>query len=359
MNYFLKSPALLLSFLIIIFAKTQPYTDEVNRADSCSVSLASPDYTFGIQFRALFVQPSASNLSYAAKAIPLPLPSPNWNIFELHPRYRFGFDIGLNGIFHCANTNLRLNWERFRSTTCARVNAGTNNMIGPFFEIGPDATPYQLAQGTVVFHFEAIHLNYGQFVNFGDRLETNIFAGVGFARIKQNLCSNFSNPDGTIVRTITVPSQFIGAGPEFGLDFVYCIGNRFQFAGKAYGSLLVGTQKNHTLFQALSPALANLNITPPNRQFTCTQNKIQIVPGLYARLGFNYCFTFCEHYEIDFEAGYEARIYISPIQSIDMGSEVNTPPVLPDTIGVFARTFRPSISNFGLAGPYLSFNVGF
>lgn len=38
-----------------------------------------------------------------------------------------------------------------------------------------------------------------------------------------------------------------------------------------------------------------------------------------------------------------------------MGSEVVTPPVAPDTIGVFEQ----SPSNFALAGPYFMLDVGF
>jgi hypothetical protein len=45
--------------------------------------------------------------------------------------------------------------------------------------------------------------------------------------------------------------------------------------------------------------------------------------------------------------------------SVDISSQVITPPVIPNTVGVFARTFKRTLSNFGLAGPYVSIGAIF
>ncbi|MGE5196733.1 MAG: hypothetical protein ACM3JI_05330, partial [Anaerolineae bacterium] len=75
---------------------------------SSDVFLTSPNYCFAFQFSALFLQPTSSNLHYVAEALPLPAPTPNWRIYEIHPDYHFGFDVGLNAMFHKTNTNLML-----------------------------------------------------------------------------------------------------------------------------------------------------------------------------------------------------------------------------------------------------------
>lgn len=324
-----------------------------------SVLLSTPVHSFEIHAEALYLQPTGSNLHYAAEAIPLPLPSPSWKIHGIDTDYHFGFDVGIRGIFHCANAHLTLDWTHFRSSDSASKQVSSSNMIGPFFEIGPDASAYKKAHGKATFHFDEVDLDYGVFVNIGDRLETNFYSGIGFTCIKQSLHSKFSNFEGTIVRTIKVPSTFSGAGPQLGMNFSYRIANGFHFTGGTTGSLFVGPQKNHTSYEALSPALAPLGITPPNQQSTHVRKKTQVVPGFEGKLGLAYSYVFCNDSMINIEVGYDARVYINAIQSIDIGSEVNTPPVVPDIIGVFARTFRGTLSNFALAGPYLAFDVGF
>ncbi len=326
---------------------------------SSSVFLSAPVHTFEIEGRALLLQPTGSNLGYAAEAIPLPLPSPDWKIHGVDTDYHFGFDVGVRGIFHSTNSNLALNWEHFHSSDTSSKTVATENMIGPFFEIGPDASAYTKARGTVTYDFDEVNLDYGTYVNFGDRLQSNLFSGVSFARIKQTLHSKFSNLDGTIVRTIKTPSTFTGAGPQLGTDFAYRIVKGFHFVGFGSAALLVGPQTNHTTYEALSPALEGLGVTPPNHQTTNVHKKVQVVPSLEGHLGLSYVFSYCKKRMVKLEAGYQAQIYFNAIQSVEISSEVITPPVVPDTVGVFARTFKTTLSNFALAGPYLTLEFGF
>lgn len=330
-----------------------------NPHQATDVFLSSPDYSFAAEFTALILQPSSSRLYYAAEAFPLPVPSPNWEIYELHPDYRFGFDVGINGVFHSTNTNLMLNWEHFHSTTSSSVTVPGEDMLGPFFTIGPDASPYNIASGKVSFHFEEVSLDYGMFVSFGDRVQTNLFAGVSYAYIKQSLTSNYSSSDGTDTRSISTPSSFSGAGPQAGLSFTYRFIDGFHLVGDAAASLLVGSMKNHTTFKSVSPLLDGLDITPSNTQTTQIAKRTQVVPGFEGKLGLGYTYNFCKHYMFTLEAGYEAQIYLNAIQSTDMGSEVPLNTVEPTTVGVFARTFQRNLSNFALAGPYVTVNLGF
>ncbi len=362
-NYLRCGVAMSLAYLLTTFGQVQAGAqyDEFGTEGCCPayVSLGCPSYTFDGQFTALYLQPMSSNLNYAAEAFPLPLPSPNWEIFDIKPDYHFGFDVGASVVCHERNSSVILNWEHFYSKDTASYVVATNDMVGPFFEIGPDAALYTETKGHATFHFDGVNLDYGVFVNFGECLKTNLYAGVNGVHIKQTMFSEYSNADKTVVRSIEVPSSFIGAGPQVGLDFAYLIMDDFTFTGATKASLLVGTQKNHTTYQALSPALSLLDITPPNTQHISVHKRTQLVPAFEGRLGLAYAYTFCNDFTVSLEAGYQAQVYFNALQSVDMGSEVNTPPVAPDTIGVFARTFHRTISNFALAGPYLALNVGF
>lgn len=350
----------LLSSQIYSDTTKNPEAEAIQKPHSNSeVFLSTPSHMFELQLGLVVLQPSGSNLHYAAQANPLPAPSPNWKIHDIDPDYHVGFDLGIRGISHCSNTNLTLNWERLHSSDSASKNVASTNMVGPFFEIGPDAALYTKTHGKVRFLFDEVNLSYGIYMNLGNRLMTNLFSGISYARIKQSIHSKYSNLDGTIVRTISTPSTFIGGGPELGLEFAYRIIAGFHFTGKARALLLVGRQKNHTTYKAFSPFLDPLGISPPNTQQTRVHNKTQVVPGFETGLGFSYDFTFKKHYMVKLEAGYQVHTYINAIQSTDMGSEVVTPPVIPDTVGVFARTFEQNLSNFSLQGPYFLLAIGF
>ena len=341
-----------------------------DQTSSKLVSLESPNYSFEASFTALFLQPYANNLDYSAEALPFnygdsqPAVSPSWVIPEINPDYHFGFDVGIAGIFHEANSCLMLNWERYHSSDDSNMTtvSSSNNMIGPFFEIGPDASPYKIAKGTTNFKFDEVNLNYGTFVKFGSLLSMNLFSGVSFSQIKQNYLTRFSNLEDSIIRTINVPSKFTGAGPQFGFDFNYTIVQGFQFVGNARASLFVGTFKNNTTFTTTSNALVILGDENPNIQSTSVKNKMGIVPGFEGKLGLAYEFLFSNNYMIKFAAGYQAQIYINSIRSINMGSEValgSIGSVGSSVIGVYARTFKRTVSDFSMAGPYVTLDLAF
>jgi hypothetical protein len=87
-----------------------------------------------------------------------------------------------------------------------------------------------------------------------------------------------------------------------------------------------------------------------------------MVPGFEGKLGLAYDFEFCRHYMVTLEAGYQAQIYLNSIRSIDICSEVDLGAVAAEingTTGVYARTFSRTISDFALAGPYLTLALGF
>lgn len=322
------------------------------------VFLASSLYTFEIGCKALILKPSGSLMHYAAEAEPLPLPSPSWKIHDVKTDYHPGFDLEVATIFQNRNANAKLNWEHLHSKDTSRRVVGSNDMIGPFFEIGPDALLYTQSKGKYHVQFDAIKLNGGLFVNLGSYLQANIYAGVNGTRIKQTVTAHYSNSAGNVARTITVPSTFTGMGPQLGVDLSYSLIAGIDLTGNATASLLVGSLKNHTTYKSLSPALKELGISPPNIQGVKVYHRTQVVPAFEGSLGIGYTYTACT-YSIHLEAGYQAKIFLNAVQSTDIGSEVLTPPVLPDTIGVFARSFQRNLSNFALAGPYVALNVYF
>jgi len=337
-----------------------------------AVTLGGPDYCFEVSFKAMALQAFANNLDYAAEAIPFnygtttAAVSPDWVIPRISPQFHFGFDAGIAGMFQKTNSTLMLNWERFHTPKDSNTFTVSDSafMIGPFFEIGPDASIYKSAKGSVRFHFDEVNLDYGTFVDFGSRLQTNLFAGVSFARIVENRSTTFTGSDarGPVERSITVPAKFTGTGPQLGVDFTYKIIEGFQFVGNSRASLFVGKFLNSTTYTTTSNDLVATGNVNPNVQTTSPKSKMGVVPGFEGSLGFAYEALFNKHYMFKVEAGYQAQIYMDAIRSIDMGSEVALQAagsVGSASTGVYARTFDRTTSDFGLAGPYVKIDFGF
>ena len=362
----LTTTALMLS-LTSIYAttssmqKTAPKKPEpeVKTYKTSDVYLSSPEYTVGVYFTPQALKPTASNLHETAIAYPLPAPTPNWYIQDVKPQYHFGFDLGLNAIFHSTNTYLTFNWQYFHSCDSTSTTVPSSDMVGPFFEIGPDAAPYTRSTGHAHFLFNEANIDYGILVNFGSRAQANLFAGVSYAYIKEVLVGQYSNASGSFSRTIKAPSSFSGAGPQVGVNFAYRIAKGFHLAGDASAAILVGNMNNHTTYKSNSTLLSPLGITPPNTQHTRVDNRTQVVPAFAGKLGFAYAYKYYKHYMVSLEAGYQAQVYINAIQSVDMGSEVTLNNIAAPTVGVYARTFQRTLSDFALAGPYLTLTLGF
>ncbi|MCB1111802.1 MAG: hypothetical protein H7A37_08160 [Chlamydiales bacterium] len=308
-------------------------------------------------FDVLFLQPNSSNLYYGAEADPLPVPTPNWKSLEIYPNFHFGFELG--GTVHCQSTNtaICLNWERLHSHDTSSRSVPDTDMLGPYFNIGPDAEPYKNATGRVDHEFDEVNVNFKRAILCECNFEMNYFGGVVFTRIKQSMTSYFSNNAGTITKEIQSPSLFTGGGIDFGVDFDYCLGCNFSLTGETSLSLLYGQLTNSTLYLSTTPLLAGLGITPPNTQGTTVPNRTQVVPAISGKLGVSYE-TCCSSYLVNVGFGYQVQAYIDAIQSVDMSCEVTTPPE--DTqVGVYALGFRRTLSNFLLSGPYITLDVGF
>lgn len=315
-------------------------------------------YNYKIYFSSQFLKPGSSLLHYAAEALPLPLPSPSWCIFDVHPGYHFGFDLGMQA--STIDDHLcMINWQHFDSSHKEAVSVAAQNMVGPFFEIGPDASAYSNAIGAVQFNFNEINIDVGHAWQSAEKLQTNVFAGVSIVGIRQIMSQTFSSTNGNTVRIIETPTQFFGAGIQAGGGFSYELSQCFSLMGKALCSMLSGSVKNHTLYYGLSPLLNTAGVNPPNKQSTTTQKRTQLIPVFQEKLGLSYVVLSCDKADVNLAFGYQAQIYMSALQSLDIGSEVITPPVTPDTIGVYARTFQRNISNFALSGFFLTAEVVF
>jgi hypothetical protein len=211
----------------------------------------------------------------------------------------------------------------------------------------------------VKFTFNEVNARYGQYVQVGSCLFTNLFAGIGVAQLKQCMSTIFSDPEVAISRTFLVPTSFVGAGPEVGFDVSFTIVEGLRLTGQFVAALLMGTMKNDTTYLSTTPELAAIGNPSPNKQTTAVQCRTQLVPIFTERLGLAYEFCLCDdQYAFKIEAGFEGKVLLNAIQTTDLASGVIDLGPIDSDVGVFARTFERNLGNFALSGFYLAFDVG-
>lgn len=290
-------------------------------APEIALTIGVPQLAPGIQFHAglLYLKPSAENLGYAVLTTeenfesPLPLATPLWAIETLEPSFEPGFEVGAAHTFACSGQDVRANWQHLRTGTSdsAAVTQDTGQWISPFSQTGPPtAETYQelmenqgvndllSAEGRVEFAYDAVNLDFGQYVNVGPSLAFRMFAGLSYARVQERLLSSFYGappaPDAVFPEDVRLrislnnTSTFWGIGPRFGLEATQKTRHGLRFTGQLAGALLVGrTQPAQYLFAATAPDLALVGI-PVNREHVSSDPFTQVVYAGDAKLGIGY-----------------------------------------------------------------------
>lgn len=312
-----------------------------------SVGPPGPTYRFEISGSLLFLQPSAGNLEYATLVSPLPLPTPNWQNQSLDPDLAAAFRFGLRYI-PTPSTDFQLHWTRLNTSANAAVAGSGSQMVGPPFEIGPTASVYQKARGSVDFAFDSVNLDVGHTFCTSCAFQLRVFGGVEFARINQNLTGTFESNDGLNTASNTTHSSFSGAGPRVGVRGQYAVGS-LQFFGEGAVAALIGTTQTRINFSATSTALPGL--AQPNNQALTSPDETQVVPSFDVRVGTAYVFPPSYYGQLRIELGYQAAMHMNASNQYAL-TQVSIPPA-PASVGVFLATAEHLQSNFTTHGPFL------
>ena len=298
----------------------------------------------------LFLQPSSGNLEYATLVSPLPLPTPNWANQSVGPDLTGAFNVGVRYIVPESTHDFQLAWTHLNANAHASVVAGSDQFVGPAYEIGPDASLFQIARGSVDFQYDSVNFDVGTPLTSCGPAQVRVFGGLQYAHISQNLSANFQSEDGFFANGNTTDSLFNGVGPRLGMK-INCAEGNLDFVGEMAGSALIGRSESRIDFTAPSPELVGLSIPPPNRQSLTSPDATQVVPSLDAKLGAAYSVP-GRYGLFRIEAGYQAAVYIDAINQYAL-SEVVTPPVA-QSVGVFLRTAEHLQTNFTVHGPYVT-----
>jgi len=261
---------------------------------------------------ALYLQPAYSSLNHEGSIND----SLGNEVYpDMGPQWGWGFK--LEGSYHFYTGNdLNLNWYHFSNTTNKSFA-----VVGTFYD------PSGGSEGDAVVasvepKWDAVNLEFGQHVDFGDREKIRFHGGVQYARI--NTQANLSSP--LAVRSeyslFNQDLTYNGFGPRAGIDTAYQWGNGFAMYANSAMSLLVGSGKfNNSTVGSVAAGL-------PVKTFTGSTTKI--VPELEAKLGATYTYAMAQG-DLSLDVGWmwinyfnvqETALGVGQTQESDFGLQV-------------------------------------
>ena len=200
----------------------------------------------------------------------------NWTAPQYSANWGWGFMI--EGSYHYGMGNdVNVNWYHVNNAT----------QVSGVVKLTGDAAGAPVRAENISIHpeWDAVNVEFGQHVDFGDMKSVRLHGGVEYARI----ATGFSglarqqvgiNPAGTYGDAYEQQnSTFNGFGPRGGIDMNYDLGNGFSAYGNGAGGILVGSG-------GFTQSITAYNGTTGAASFN--GSKTTLVPELEAKLGLKY-----------------------------------------------------------------------
>ncbi|MDA9271777.1 Lpg1974 family pore-forming outer membrane protein [bacterium] len=308
-----------------VFAGTMgPVCSAVNVTVPCE----STAWDFG--GKALYLQPAVAGAGIGTKTTFTAL-NGNTVTAGQNPNYSWGFM--LEGSYHFNTGNdLNLNWYHVH-----RSNSRSTAAFGPIVNDIPGLSDLTTSGGVGTIsaspHWDAVNLEFGQHVDFGENKSIRFHGGAEYARLTGN-----SSVTGTTTTTgtfaggrvtatdLTVISTnnptYNGFGPRVGADMAYDWGNGLGFYANGAAALLAGSSK-FTAVNTIGTA------TTATAGGTTTGSATIIVPELEGKLGATYTYAMAQG-DLTLDAGWMWINYFNAVQ-----------------------TSGNDITDFGLQGPFI------
>lgn len=265
-------------------------------------------YRYEISGAWLNLKPMSSNHTYAYYVAGTQPYFQNWSAQSINPSYSPAFELGLLYNLKETSLNASIDWIHFASSDSSEkqgnqvTEVSDVEFVGPPFEMSPAVFGIRQVDAELKYNYDNVALNLEKIFSVSESwLSAKIMAGVNFLYLKQNFSTTFSDmigagpapntyplpPDPAFSFNLLSHSEFIGAGPDLGLNGQLEIFKGLSIVGTAVASLNAGTISVQENFSSTSTRLTQIGIGVSKQQIT-TPNKTQIVPGLDGKLGLMY-----------------------------------------------------------------------
>ncbi len=272
-----------------VFAGTMgPVCSAVNVTVPCETT------AWGVGARALYLQSSVTGgTAQMEKTITAPNQSVN---FGQDPKWGWGFMIEGSYLFGTGN-DVNVNWYHInnghsRSSTGARTIS--NDIFATHFPAitAGTSTTVSSASASVSPQWDAVNIEFGQHVDFGENTNIRFHGGFEYARLAAKTTLQLSGTRVTTTGgaasafnayTSNNPS-YNGFGPRLGADMGYDWGNGLGVYANGAAGLLAGSSKFSTVYTD--------NAT--NNSVTTSGSVMTVVPELEGKLGANYTYAMAQ-----------------------------------------------------------------
>lgn len=190
---------------------------------------------------------------------------------RLHSNNRWGWGFMIEGSSHFGTGNdVNVNWYHFSKD---------HNRNNVFFTDTPTIFGITALEAhTIRPQWDAVNVEFGQHVDFGEFKDIRFHAGGQFAQIKHRTYGYVNDANNR--RTF---EKFEGFGGRVGADMNYGFGNGVAIYGNAAAAVLVGTSKFGS-FTTIG------GVASTNPLFTNYGSRNALVPELETKLGATYTY---------------------------------------------------------------------
>lgn len=299
-----------------VFAGTMgPVCTAVNVTVPCETT------GWGVGIYALYLQPTYSGIGNFA--VEEAITDGAFSDFgTADPRWSWGFK--LEGVYLFSTGNdLNLNWTHLGRRSNSQT-FGYALTVGDF-----DLLVSQLL--AVRPRWDAVNLEFGQHVDFGEFKDIRFHAGVQYARISTMTALNIVPVDPLVVGVggveVNGSARYNGFGPRLGMDMSYNLGNGLAVYGNGAAAILAGEHK-------ISQSIVTYDETGVFAAGASrATDHTTLVPELEAKLGLTYGYVMPAG-EVTVDLGYMWVNYFNAQQFASV-------------------TGSRHYSDFGVHGPYL------
>lgn len=350
-------------------------------AGSVETQPAQGHWEFGLTGLAFL--PSGGNLDYAVSVAGRQPVEQSWTYHSVDPSLSPGWDLVLGYRFAQSENSIVADWLHLQSADGDLYQVSDPTAIGanvqfvaPPYDVGPAVFAIKAARSTARFGLDDVGLNGRHRFTITPKFHVDLLYGAKFLRIVQTVKTTFSDNQGyPAIPGLTLPvpadpnwyftttntSNFLGAGPDIGVDLNYQLGDGFGVRAKTTATAAIGrvTRQDDFNSRATDPISRELKY---NNQFLSAPNSTRVVPGLDAQVGVNYTHTMNNDDSVTVELGYRGAAYVNSISSVQPSSLVQrgTTAVPEFVTGVMAiNSTSITDSTFSFNGPYLTLDFNF
>jgi hypothetical protein len=283
-------------------------------ADSSSpfaVTVPNQNGGFNIGLDALYLQPSAGNLSYGTVyngSTSTTGASISGTVQTVDPTYHWGFDANIGYRIPNTGNDVNLDWTHLGNMSNSSSSFAPAG--GSFEQVGGNGVTYttQAGYANTQFQYDAVNLDAGQAVMFGDYFKFHAFTGARYANLQQKQDNIYGKTTDNVLQNTYLDqnSQFKGLGPQVGFDGRACLPYNFGLDASLTGSLLVGSIDSNASIQRI-PTITDKAVV---LSFT-NNNNDRVVPALDGKLGVDYTINFnnADRSSMMIQAGYQVTNY--------------------------------------------------